>query len=76
MAKAGKHGVTATTPQNIAFGAGTIHKNLVYTTPVYSKTSDSALTTGKTYYTRSGSSPNYTYTDKQVTNLLFLALLA
>lgn len=33
MAKAGKHGVTETTPQNIPFGAGTIHKNLKYTAP-------------------------------------------
>lgn len=27
----GKHGVTADTPKNIMFGAGTIHKNLEYT---------------------------------------------
>lgn len=32
MATAGKHGVTANTPKNIQFGAGTIHKNLAYTT--------------------------------------------
>lgn len=31
MSKAGKNGVTANTPQNIPFGAGTIHKNLKYT---------------------------------------------
>lgn len=31
MAKAGKTGVTADTPKKIMFGAGTIHKNLVYT---------------------------------------------
>ncbi len=31
MAKEGKTGVTASTPQNILFGAGTIHKNLKYT---------------------------------------------
>lgn len=30
MSKAGKNGVTANTPQNIPFGAGTIHKNLRY----------------------------------------------
>ena len=30
MAKEGKTGVTANTPQNILFGAGTIHKNLIY----------------------------------------------
>lgn len=28
MAIAGKHGVTANTPKNILFGAGTIHKNM------------------------------------------------
>lgn len=32
MAKTGKTGVSATTPENILFGAGTIHKNLKYTT--------------------------------------------
>ena len=31
MSKAGKNGVTANTPKNIPFGAGTIHKNLKYT---------------------------------------------
>lgn len=31
MSKAGKTGVTANTPQNIVFGAGTIHKSLKYT---------------------------------------------
>lgn len=31
MAKAGKTGVTTSTPKNIMFGAGTIHKNLAYT---------------------------------------------
>ena len=30
MAKAGKTGVTENTPKNILFGAGSIHKNLVY----------------------------------------------
>ena len=30
MSKEGKTGVTANTPKNILFGAGTIHKNLVY----------------------------------------------
>ncbi len=30
MATAGQHGVTANTPKNIQFGAGTIHKNLKY----------------------------------------------
>jgi len=32
MGKAGKHGITADTTKNILFGAGTIHKNLKYTT--------------------------------------------
>ena len=31
MAKEGKTGASASTPQNILFGAGTIHKNLTYT---------------------------------------------
>lgn len=31
MSVYGKHGVTADTPKNIMFGAGTIHKNLEYT---------------------------------------------
>lgn len=31
MSKEGKNGVTAETPKNIPFGAGTIHKNLKYT---------------------------------------------
>ena len=31
MAKEGKSGVSASTPKNILFGAGTIHKNLTYT---------------------------------------------
>ena len=31
MSITGKHGVTADTPKNILFGAGTIHKGLVYT---------------------------------------------
>ena len=31
MAITGKHGVTTDTPKNILFGAGTIHKGLVYT---------------------------------------------
>ena len=31
MSKAGKNGVKPSTPQNIPFGAGTIHKNLKYT---------------------------------------------
>lgn len=32
MASTGKTGVSTTTPKNIVFGAGTIHKNLKYTT--------------------------------------------
>jgi hypothetical protein len=32
MGKAGKTGITADTPKNILFGAGTIHKNLKYDT--------------------------------------------
>ncbi len=32
MSIMGKHGVTTTTPENIPFGAGTYHKNLVWNT--------------------------------------------
>lgn len=32
MSKEGKNGVSTNTPKNILFGAGTIHKNLTYTT--------------------------------------------
>ena len=32
LLKAGRTGVTAETPKNILFGAGTIHKNVTYTT--------------------------------------------
>ncbi len=35
MKKAGKTGVTADTPKNILFGAGTIHKGLVYSGSVW-----------------------------------------
>lgn len=35
MAKAGKTGVNTNTPNNIVFGAGTIHKNLKYTTDTW-----------------------------------------
>lgn len=35
MSKEGKTGVTANTPKNILFGAGTIHKGLKYTTSTW-----------------------------------------
>lgn len=35
MSKEGKTGVTANTPKNILFGAGTIHKGLKYTASVW-----------------------------------------
>ncbi len=50
-------GITADTPKNIMLGAGTIHKGFALT---YALTTDSTVVEGKTYYTRSGSSP-YTY---------------
>ena len=62
MNKAGRTGVTTNTPKNILFGAGTIHKNVAYTPATYKKTTDVALATGKTYYTRSGSEGSYVYT--------------
>lgn len=37
MSKTGKTGVSANTPKNIVFGAGTIHKNLKYTPGADSK---------------------------------------
>lgn len=37
MSKAGKTGVTANTPKNIVFGAGTIHKGLKYTDSAWNK---------------------------------------
>lgn len=60
------HGITETTPQNIALGAGTIHKGLKYTA-TYEVTEDSTAQEGKTYYERTGSGPeDYTYTKKDV----------
>lgn len=63
MSKEGKTGVTANTPKNILFGAGTIHKNLAYSgTDTYALTADETFQAGKTYYTQSGSEGAYTYT--------------
>lgn len=62
MRKEGKTGLTESTPKRTLFGAGTIHKGLKYTAPTYALTSDQTIVSGKTYYTRSGSSPNYVYT--------------
>ena len=62
MSREGKTGVSTDTPKKTLFGAGTIHKGLAYTTPTYTTTSDTSIVSGKTYYTRSGTSPNYTYT--------------
>ena len=60
--KIGKTGVSSSTPKNIIFGAGTIHVGLKYSaTPLYVKTKDTYIHPGKTYYTRSGTEPNYTY---------------
>ncbi len=38
MSKEGRTGVTANTPKNILFGAGTIHKGLTYTTSAWNFT--------------------------------------
>jgi hypothetical protein len=62
MGKEGRTGLSEATPKKTLFGAGTIHKGLAYTAPTYTLTSDTAIVSGKTYYTRSGTSPNYTYT--------------
>lgn len=53
------HGITANSVQNLLFSAGAIYKNLIQS---YELTSDSTIVEGKTYYTRSGTSPNYVYT--------------
>lgn len=55
-------GITENTPKTIMLGAGTIHKGLVFVPTTYELTTDQSIVAGKTYYTRSGTSPNYTYT--------------
>lgn len=54
-------GITSNTPENIMLGAGTIHKGLQNTGATYALTTDTDIVSGKTYYTRSGTSPNFTY---------------
>lgn len=46
-------GITAETPKNVLFGAGTIHKNLKFN-GTYAVTEDPTAVEGKTYYTKSG----------------------
>jgi hypothetical protein len=48
-------GITAATPNNILFGAGTFHKGLTFGTH-YALTSDTTMQTSKTYYEISGGS--------------------
>lgn len=61
-------GITSDTPSNILFNAGTIHKGLaMYTEDTYTLTTDTTFQNGVTYYTRSGTSPDYTYTAATVT---------
>lgn len=56
------HGVTEDTPKNIMLGAGIICENFVFGfTALESQPADWS-TNYKNYYTRSGTSPNYTYT--------------
>lgn len=55
MSKIGRHGISATTPQNILLGAGTIHKNLHFVPDTYEETDDESIVAGKKYYTLSGS---------------------
>lgn len=59
------HGITSSTASNILFGAGVWYKALQYTDPTYAVTQDTEIVEGKTYYTRGGTSPNYTYTKVQ-----------
>lgn len=55
-------GITEKTPKTIMLGAGTIHKGLVFVPTTYHLTQDQSIVAGKTYYTRTGTAPNYTYT--------------
>ncbi len=54
MQKAITTGVTANTPGNLFLGPGTIHNGLNYAY-TYTVTSDTTAQSGKTYYTKSGS---------------------
>ena len=63
-------GITADTPKNILLGAGTIHKNLMLK---YALTKDTALVSGKTYYTQGGTEGNYTYTKVAEPNVSAIA---
>lgn len=63
MSIMGRHGISNTTPQNVLLGAGTIHKNLHFVPDAYVATQDQSILQGKKYYSCSGSSSNYTYTE-------------
>ena len=63
MQKAITTGVTAKTPGNLFLGPGTIHNGLKYDYD-YTVTSDETVQSGKTYYTKSGST--YTPTSLDV----------
>lgn len=57
------HGITADTPRLLLFSAGTVYKNLTYNAAeTYTITTDTDVVAGKTYYTRGGTEPDYTYT--------------
>lgn len=62
MSIIGRHGISATTPQNVLLGAGTIHKNLHFV-PDYSLTEDDSIDENKKYFTRSGTASSYIYTE-------------
>lgn len=56
-----KHGVTSATPENILLGAGTFHKNLAFGYYLLTAQPADWQSNYKGYFTRSGDSPNYTY---------------
>ena len=56
------HGVTADTPKNIMLGAGTLHKGFVYGYYLLTAKPANWASAYTSYFTRSGTSPNYTYT--------------
>ena len=54
-------GITENTPKTIMLGAGTIHKNLTFGYTVLTEEPTDWNTNKTSYFTRSGSSSNYTY---------------
>ena len=55
-------GITANTPKTVMLGAGTIHKGLTFGYSVLTVQPSDWATNYTSYYTRSGTAPDYTYT--------------